>query len=149
MGTWFDEHDANGSGTLTKDQLIQSLYETLDITDSTEQDKIKQSIVGTWCLFESNDNDVITKEDFLKSGGIAECLIALERQKTSSSGEDNGQRTQMVRVPNPKGMKEGKKLKLRTPGSSGTTVVYIPNEKEWGGGDYGKPFYFDVEIPLV
>lgn len=146
---WFDEYDTNGSGTLTKDELIQSLCETLDVTDSAEKDKIKQSIIGVWCLFQSNDSDVISKDDFLKSDGIAKCLIALEKQK-SSSGDDSNEddKTQMVRVPIPDGMKEGKKLKLRTPGSSGTAVVYIPNEKQWGGGDDGKSYYFDVEIPL-
>ena len=73
-GKWFDECDTNSAGTLTKDEIINSLCASLDIKDDTEKvDRIKQSILGTWCIFQSSDGDVISKNDFLKSGGFGDC----------------------------------------------------------------------------
>lgn len=98
------------------------------------------------------------REEFLKKGGMGDCLIALERQRVVGDGGSEGEISdvvltmQTVRVPIPEGRKAGSKLKVRTPGNSDVVAVYIPKEEEWSSvssGNGGKVFYFDVEIPIL
>jgi len=88
---WFDHFDSERSATLYKEEVIHALFTTTDVLSVTatpeQQIRTSETIHRIWNVFDPDGNGIISRDDFLLPGGLADTLSAavMENERSCSA----------------------------------------------------------------
>jgi Ca2+-binding EF-hand superfamily protein len=85
---WFDYWDTDKGCTLGKEEVVRALVKTLrqkEFTNYGLQDEMRSTLDLIWFLFDPDMDGEITKQEFLKTDGLAETVIAQLASRPPSS----------------------------------------------------------------
>jgi len=144
---WFNHVDYDRSKELSQKELVDGLITSLNANTSEKRSKIRELIVGVWDKYDSNNDGVICKKEFLAEDGLANMLIKLEEgwKLSNISSSDEESQTVKIRVNIPRGMKAGDIMQVSSPKTQEIVVVQIPDKIVWNGGDK-EPYYILVSF---
>lgn len=91
---WFDYFDYEHIGILCKDDLMHGLITSTSLfTPSTfgdeeeeRQSRMYETIINIWDIYDPNGNGIITKDDFLVNGGLADTLSSFVSEQERNNG---------------------------------------------------------------
>lgn len=75
--TRFDYWDEDSNGGIDSDELSRALVKTLNLSSDLHQVRSMQDTVKSiWCIFDSDGNGTIERDEFLAPDGLADTIIA-------------------------------------------------------------------------
>ncbi|KAJ1640248.1 hypothetical protein T492DRAFT_930758 [Pavlovales sp. CCMP2436] len=73
---WFDHYDRDRSGGIDRRELVSALIETFDVREPHRQADIGSAVEACWGMFDFDYNGVVSRQEFLRTEGLADVIIA-------------------------------------------------------------------------
>ena len=74
---WFTYWDEDNSGELDQEEVVRALLKTLNMTsDQAQVRNMRSTVSAIWPIFDDDGSGTISREEFLKTDGLADTVIA-------------------------------------------------------------------------
>jgi len=146
---WFYHFDFDYSGSLSQKEVIHSLIVTLNANTSEHRRTVRELIVGAWDKYDKDDDNLISKEEFLANDGLVHMFINLEKEwklnQSPEAEEKSNADKVVIKAFVPAKLKSGDIMKVSSPKTQEMVLLMIPDKILWSGGGE-EPYYFSVNF---